>query len=360
MQKGITAMAKRYTQLTNIALFVLLGLLPQCSAEPPREYTTYHRPIGDSLSGDGVSGDHSNGDRVHAGDNVSGDHSTGDMAHAGDNNSGDHSTGDFAQGGDPRIGDAIHIIGFGDSVTDGFCATSGLSFFELLIQNNNGIYPQWRGRDLRSHFASVTSNNQAISGSASCDYSTSDITYVLQQDPHTWKPTVVVITLGGNDLIHNYNCSSPGECHAFCSSLAAATSWADNYRQRMIGFIQAAKASITGPTYILLANIYDPTDGVGDIENAGVGLPPWPDGFDVLALYNQQIEQIALATGAVLVDMRAAMLGHGIHFDDRSNPYYDAGDPTYWYCQNLEDPNDRGYHAIRAAFWQAIEETLRL
>ena len=44
------------------------------------------------------------------------------------------------------------------------------------------------------------------------------------------------------------------------------------------------------------------------------------------------------------------MLGHGIHCRDTSNPHYDASDPTYWYYWNLEDPNERGYDAIRRAF----------
>ncbi|MBC8117927.1 MAG: hypothetical protein H7062_26345 [Candidatus Saccharimonas sp.] len=36
--------------------------------------------------------------------------------------------------------------------------------------------------------------------------------------------------------------------------------------------------------------------------------------------------------------MRAEFLGHGIHCTH------------YWYWDNLEDPNDRGYDAIRRLF----------
>jgi hypothetical protein len=51
-----------------------------------------------------------------------------------------------------------------------------------------------------------------------------------------------------------------------------------------------------------------------------------------------------------LVDIHALFLGHGIHCRDHWNKYYREDDPHYWYFANLEDPNDRGYDAIRRAF----------
>jgi len=50
------------------------------------------------------------------------------------------------------------------------------------------------------------------------------------------------------------------------------------------------------------------------------------------------------------VDVHDIFLGHGIHCRDKSNPHYDAKDPGYWYYWNLEDPNVRGYDAIRRAY----------
>jgi hypothetical protein len=39
-----------------------------------------------------------------------------------------------------------------------------------------------------------------------------------------------------------------------------------------------------------------------------------------------------------------------MHCRDRSNPAFHPQDPTYWYFFNLEDPNLRGYDAIRRLF----------
>lgn len=111
---------------------------------------------------------------------------------------------------------------------------------------------------------------------------------------------------------------------------------------------------------IFLANIYDPTDGVGDIEHSGLPLPAWRDGKAILGACNEAIERVARKHKATvrLVDIRGAFLGHGIHASERSNPYYHKDDPSYWYFDNLEDPNDIGYDAIRRLFLKEMAAAL--
>lgn len=256
--------------------------------------------------------------------------------------------------------DELHVIGFGDSVTTGYCSSPGHSYFEMLIENDDDLHPSFAGRDLSTRFGAVTENNKAVDGATSCNFTEQGIRAALQSDTETGKPTLVLITLGGNDLIHDYSCANPHECAGYCADLADATEWAANFKDRVLGFIQAADDEIDGEMFVFIGNIYDPTDGIGDIENASIPLPPWPDGLDVLALYNQTIDEIAETAGATVVDMRGAMLGHGLHYNDESHPQYDADDPSYWYCANLEDPNDKGYAAIREAFWVAIAGRLGL
>ena len=260
--------------------------------------------------------------------------------------------GDFS----PAYSDQkLHVVGFGDSVTAGFCAYTGYAYVDLLVDNKNEDYPGYTKRDLKYHFGEVVLNNEAISGSTSCNYTASAIRTALRNvSVADVDRTAVLVTLGGNDLIHDYGCANPRECAAYCSDYNQAVSYAANYKSRMKGFLDVFKQELPN-TDIFLANIYDPTDGVGDIENAPIPLPPWPDGLAVLALYNQTIAEIADEDVNVhLVDMRGAMWGHGLHYDDPTHPDYDAEDPSYWYCYNLEDPNERGYHEIRRAFWDRI------
>ena len=68
----------------------------------------------------------------------------------------------------------------------------------------------------------------------------------------------------------------------------------------------------SGGCHIFLADIYDPTDGLGDATSAG--LPHWPDGLAIHTAYNNVIRRCAKERDSVhLVPMREAFLGQGIH-----------------------------------------------
>jgi lysophospholipase L1-like esterase len=264
-----------------------------------------------------------------------------------------------------NLPDGVLVVGFGDSVTKGYCSSAGHDYVSLLVENDETLHPTWAGRDLSSHFETVELHNGAINGTTSCSYTEEDIRAEIRAElsglPSEPELTLVLITLGGNDLIEPYGCSGPMECAAYCSTVEQATPWSEAYRDRMIAFVEAFQTEIGGDVRVFLGTIYDPTDGVGDVEQAPmVDLPPWPEGLEVHGMYNHRIAEVAEATGSVVVDMHAAMLGHGIHHADPGHPYYDAADPTHWYCSNFEDPNDLGYHAIREAFWNSLERSLSL
>jgi hypothetical protein len=99
-----------------------------------------------------------------------------------------------------------------------------------------------------------------------------------------------------------------------------------------------------------LANIYDPSDGTGNTNRWLTGLPYWPDGLLILAEYNKIISQCAEKHNNVhLVDIHSSFLGHGIHCKKFWLKNYRFNDPHYWYSI-IEDPNQRGYDAIRRLF----------
>jgi hypothetical protein len=53
-----------------------------------------------------------------------------------------------------------------------------------------------------------------------------------------------------------------------------------------------------------------------------------------------------------------AFLGHGIPCSQRWRTHYRRDDPHYRYFDNLEDPNPRGYDAIRRLFLLEIQAVL--
>src|SRR5437870_13416324 len=98
------------------------------------------------------------------------------------------------------------------------------------------------------------------------------------QDADTFS--VIVITTGGNDIIHQYGRAPPHEGAMYGASLEQAQPWIENFRERLELSVDQIEAKFPGGCCIFLANIYDPTDGVGNAVTAG--LPRWPDGLSVL------------------------------------------------------------------------------
>jgi hypothetical protein len=84
--------------------------------------------------------------------------------------------------------------------------------------------------------------------------------------------------------------------------------------------------------------------------------PTGPDGLRIHAAYNQVIHRAAANRDRVhLVPIHATFLGHGSHCTQFWRASYRRDDPHYWYFSNVEDPNDRGYDALRRIFlWEMI------
>lgn len=250
---------------------------------------------------------------------------------------------------DPWTERKVLLVGLGDSVTDGYGASEGFSYFDRLVANPKNDSEDMDGICLSAVLPNLETLNRSVSGSTSFDCLANQVRRLDVQPEDVLG--VVVLTTGGNDLIHNYGRSEPRKDAMYGATLEEAEPWIAEFEKRLDEILAGIESRFPGGCHIFLANIYDPTDGVGDLENAGMGLPAWADGIKILEKYNAAIQRCAERNESThLVKMREVMLGHGINFWDDENPHYDEDDPTYWYYWNLEDPNDRGYDAIRRAF----------
>lgn len=249
------------------------------------------------------------------------------------------------------------FVGLGDSVTAGFGASPGLGYFDRLAANPPGEFDDLKGICLGAVFPDLRPQNLSMSGTTSLEHVEEQLPKLAVQDPGTFG--VVVVTTGGNDLIHDYGRSTPREGAMYGATVAQAKPWIENFERRMGVLLEGIRSRFPGGCRIFLATIFDPTDGVGDIENSGHRLPAWKEGEALLAAYNDILRRTAQKVpDVVLVDVHAAFLGHGIHCTETSLPHYRPEDPHYWYFSNLEDPNDRGYDAIRRLFLLEIEKSL--
>lgn len=238
----------------------------------------------------------------------------------------------------------VVLLGFGDSVTAGYGATPGRSFFERLVKNPSDEFADMTGLNLSAVLPNLEAKNLGLSGSTSLEHLDILLPKIPDYDDETFG--IVVLTTGGNDVIHNYGRTPPREGAMYGATLEQALPWIANFDERLETMLNRIRERFPGGCHFFLANIYDPTDEDGDTLNAG--LPRWPEGLRVHQAYNDVIARCADRRDDVeLIDMHREFLGHGIHCRQFWHRHYQPADPTYWYFDNLEDPHDRGYDAIR-------------
>lgn len=241
----------------------------------------------------------------------------------------------------------IMLVGLGDSVTAGFGARRGYPYFDRLIKNPGDEFPEMKGISLTIVFPNLQFANLAISGSTSSEVPLRQLNSLRTNGPNVMG--IVVMTTGGNDVIHNYGRTPPREEAMYGASAQEAKPWVEGFQRRLEATLAQIENRFPGGCEIFLANIFDPTDGIGDAEHAG--LPPWKDAEKILNAYNDVIYHVAESRPNVhLVDIHNAFLGHGIHCTQFWRTHYDRRDPHYWFYVNLEDPNERGYDVIRRLF----------
>jgi hypothetical protein len=174
-----------------------------------------------------------------------------------------------------------------------------------------------------------------------------------------------VLSTGGIDLIHDYGAQPPRDEAIYGATWEVGKVLADKFRGRLDQLLDELTSRFPGGSEIFVATIFDPTDGVGDIENTDPllrlvkPLPPWPDGLKIHGAFNDHIRAAARARKNVqVVDVYDALLGHGLHCRDTGNAHYHPDDPTTWLYFNVEDPNTRGYDAIRRSFLLGMIDVL--
>lgn len=241
----------------------------------------------------------------------------------------------------------VLLLGVGDSITAGFGPRPGRSYFDRLVANPPDEFEDMQGRCLSRVLPNLRATNVAMSGSIPLQHLDKQIEPLPRHPPEVFG--LVVLTTGGNDIIHNYGWAAPREGAMYGATFEQAQPWIASFEQRLNTMTDRLGALFPAGCEIFLANIYDPTDGLGDAHRAG--LPRWKDGLAVLRAYNEVIARCASERANVhLVNLHEAFLGHGIHCRQFWRRTFRSEDPFYWYNENLEDPDERGYDAIRRLF----------
>ena len=160
---------------------------------------------------------------------------------------------------------------------------------------------------------------------------------------HSYPGDVLVtITIGGNDLNAHAIAAITGTDAGFRGEL-------DTHLGAELGELTAPGRLGSGKVYVVLANIYDFTDGQGDFAtvHCGPGANVTPSvvqkAFDA---WNGVIADNIGKVGGALYDMHADFMGHGYNNPDTSAVWYDINSCIH--------PNAAGHDAIRRSIYRIL------
>ena len=203
----------------------------------------------------------------------------------------------------------LTVYTFGDSILDcGRYNEFGITPGQLLVRNDERLFPEFRGRDLASR-GPVRLEHRAEDGVTVADLPGQ--VRALAVDGQA----VALLTVGGNDLLQGLMLDTGPGVRAFA---AALTAFLDDLPIRPV----------------LLGNVYDPTFGNDALNFLGID-PKLPR--TNLQRVNESIAEAASRCGA-LVDLHGHFLG---------------GDPS-WFTEIIE-PSLRGASEVRRCFLTVLD-----
>jgi lysophospholipase L1-like esterase len=237
----------------------------------------------------------------------------------------------------PTSSSPPRYVALGDSISiDEYAGGPGRGGASLLYANRDEDFPGWRGRDLRTLDPGTSFALLATDGATTRTLLDVQLPRLAALPP----PSVVTLTIGGNDLLGAYGDTA--------LALRVVASVADVV-ERALGRITARLAP---SGRVVVGTVYDPSDGTGDA--ARLGLPPWPDAVAMIAALNEILRATARAGGAAVAEIADTFSGHGLAAGDPTDPSPRPANREQWFCRLIE-PNAWGADGVRAAFWDALD-----
>jgi lysophospholipase L1-like esterase len=225
----------------------------------------------------------------------------------------------------------------GDSMSiDDYAGGPGRGAASLLWRNRDHDFPAWAGRDLTTTDPTARLALLASDGATSTTVAGEQLGRLRRLGV---TPTLATVTMGGNDLLAAY-----GDARAARQAIGTVV---DNGR-----LVLDSLRALMGPEApIVVATVYDPSDGSGDAGR--LGLPPWPEALALLAELNQALRALAEEYEALVAEVHARFLGHALAAGDPTQSAARPPDRGLWYC-GLIEPNAWGASEIRASFWEML------
>jgi lysophospholipase L1-like esterase len=172
------------------------------------------------------------------------------------------------------------------------------------------------------------------------------------------KRTLVVMTVGGNDVAAFAKAGGEGAPLATTQAMAADTA---RLMRETIEWLQTPGRFPNG-VFIIFNTLHEYTDATGDTTSCLVGsqaYQPWPnpqDLRDLIIWLNEQYVSIAVEKQVDLVFMLENFCGHGFHNTDPAAPCYRGPNTARWLDDTCIHPNATGHAELAKLFERVIAE----
>jgi lysophospholipase L1-like esterase len=206
---------------------------------------------------------------------------------------------------------------------------TGLGAASLLARNDEHVWPEFTGRDPATGFPGIDFRPLAVDGATTESVLGDQLDALPPADPRA--EALVTLTAGGNDLLGLIG----GSDRAGSAGVRAIL-------DRLERILEALRHRLPR-ALVLVANVYDPTDGTGDLEGTRLR----PQEMRWLGDYNAGVARLCGERDARLVDVHGHFAGHG-----RSAP---PGERWYW-TESLIEPGLVGASEIRRLWLSALGE----
>jgi lysophospholipase L1-like esterase len=234
------------------------------------------------------------------------------------------------------------LVFLGDSITEG-----------TLPSLNNQFYRTLLSATLTATFPGLEVAECAENGAQVGDLLANQIPQCFPgPEP---KRTLVVMTMGGNDIIR-----WPQEGMTHEQAEADAAQIAAEFRSA-IEWFYADTARFPAGVFVVFANVYEYTDGTADLDSCPLagqfGLSgSYVQGAPAIALLEEQYMKIAVDTGTDMIFLLENFCGHGFRRDDPMISCYRGPDAPAWFDATCIHPRPEGHAALADQFARVIAE----
>jgi len=211
-------------------------------------------------------------------------------------------------------------------------AVAPLGAASLLYRNDDARWPEEQGSDLVTRYPGIAFTNLASDGATIGDVFGEQLPQLAESD----TASLITLTIGGNDLLSAFS-NKP----RISLLEAIARDVAEAYE-----FLIDALHRVRPNALLVLATIYDPSDGTGHIPGVLEQAGPLP--LPVLGGLNDRIRALAAGTPRTTVaDVHARFMGHGVTAPE---------DERWYWKRSLIEPNALGASEIRRLWWETLED----